>query len=340
MRIAALEASSPDAVFSFLDASVSPRGRDHWRWKYQLERSAEARAFYHLGSDGSVDGFIGLMPTRLCTQQSSVRAAWFVDWATVPGERSVGAGVGLLRHAQAQTEMLLTLQGSADTQKILPKLRWTEARTPSTWILRLSARAIADRGPVRRRPWLLAPALLAAGIARLRYRVGRPAEVAFRLREIDRFPASYDATWEERRQEFVPLMERTSAQLNFMCADYPGGGYSRFLVLEEERVAGHLILRCDSTGGLARGRIVDALWTRERPGMTDWLVSQACWLLQQRAVDFIDCTVSALDFERALRGRRFSRRAGVPIWYHRLPAGVPTPDQWFITYLDCDRAYR
>ncbi|MGH7894772.1 MAG: hypothetical protein ACREQL_08895, partial [Candidatus Binatia bacterium] len=283
----ALEPSSPEAVFDFLETNVSPRGRAHWQWKYRLDGSSPGRAFYHVASDGTVGGFVGLLPTTLHGGDGTARAAWFVDWATLPGEASVGAGVGLLRRAEAATDVLLTLQGSADTQKILPKLRWHSVDTPATWVLRLSARSVVERGPVRGRPWLRAPALVLGAIARLRYRIAKPAAAGCALAEVERFPASYDAVWTERRSAFAPLMERTSTQLNFMCADYPGGGYRRFLVLAGSEIVGHLVLRVDRKGTMVRGRIIDALWDRDRRGMIDWLVRTACWMLQECGVDYI-----------------------------------------------------
>jgi hypothetical protein len=340
VAIESLQASSPAAVFAFLDARLARRTRAHWTWKYRLDDPAGARAFYYIGADGTVGGFIGILPTTLHAPNAAVDAAWFVDWATGAGPASVGAGVALLRHAQARTTMLLTLVGSADTRQILPKLRWMSDDRPGLWILRLTARALAASGPVRRRPWLRLPVLAAAPLARLYFHVGDPGASPFRLQEVERFPADYDAVWAERRREFAPLMSRTSAQLNFMCAGFPEGGYTRFLLLEEGRVAGHLILREDPKDGLRRGRIVDALWPRHRTGAVEWLVRRACRRFQERGVDYIECTASAPDLERALRACRFSRRRAVPIWYHRLPSEVPTPETWFVTYLDCDRAYR
>jgi hypothetical protein len=361
--IATLEASSPDAVFAFLAERVSVRDRAHWTWKYRLDDpAAGARAFYHTAATGEVGGFIGLLPTTLHTRDAAAGAAWFVDWATGAGEGSVGAGVALLRHAERRTPILLTLVGSPDTRRILPRLRWRSTDRPGAWVLRLSARALAASGPVERRPWLRA----AAPLARLYFRARRPPAAPYALREVDRFPREYDAVWEERRAEFAPLMDRSSAALNFMCADYPGGGYRRFLIVEGERAVGHLVLREDTADGggadadgvreltpggapggpatarpaLARGRIVDALWVRGRPGMAEWLVRSACWAFQRAGIDYIECTASVPDLEAALAACRFSRRRPVPIWYHRVPDGVPGPETWFITYLDCDRAYR
>ncbi len=340
MPIATLESSSPPAVFEFLDTYVSARGSAHWRWKYQLDAGATPRAFYHALGDGTVTGFIGILPTTLHGRARSAAAAWFVDWATRPGEGSVGAGVALLRRAQAATEILLTLQGSPDTQAILPKLRWSMVERPALWILRTSARAIATRGPLRRHAWLRAAARpAAAALARTR-RVTRDRLSGFALEAVPRIPASYDAIWEARREEFAPLMERTSRQLNFMCADFPDGGYQCFLVRLEGAAAGHLVLRVDRKDDLVRGRIIDALWPRTHGGALEWLLGEACGILQDHGVDYIECTASAADVERALTARRFARLRPVPLWYHRLPDGTADADTWFVTYLDCDRAYR
>ena len=339
MSIAPWETSASAGVLGFLETTVSPRGVEHWQWKYQLDRGAPGRAFYHAAPDGTVGGFVGLLPTTLHTPTTTARAAWFVDWATLPGDASVGIGVGLLRRAEAATDVLLTLQGSADTRAILPKLRWHSVETPGTWARRLSARSLVERGPLRHGP-LRAPARVVGRIGAALSRIARPAEGESALEEVARFPQSYDAVWERRRLEFAPLMERSSAQLNFMCADFPGGGYRCFLIRERGAIAGHLVLRVDQKGDRVRGRIIDALWNRARPGMVDWLVHHASWLLQEYGVDYIECTASAPDLERALSAGRFRRRHAVPVWYHRLPVGVPTPDAWYITYLDCDRAYR
>src|SRR6185295_3832904 len=219
------------------------------------------------------------------------------------------------------------------------KLRWRSVDTPATWLRRVSARSMAERGPLRRRG-LRSGARLAGSVAASFSRLTPPPASEFALEEVSRFPASYDAVWDRRRGEFAPLMERSSTPLNFMCADYPGGGYRCFLVRDAADVAGHLVLRVDEKNGASRGRIIDALWERARPGLADWLVRQGSWLLQESGVDYIECTASVPDLEQALRACRFRRRHAVPVWYHRLPAGLPAPDAWFITYLDCDRAYR
>jgi len=334
MAIAPLAAELPVPVFEFLERKVSVRGATHWRWKY----GRPDRAFYHQSGDGGVAGFIGLMPTTLYDQGRVLRATWFCDWAT--GEGSVGVGLGLLRHAQKTTDLLLTLNGSLETRALLPKLRWQAIETAGVWVRPVSARALAARAAKRSHALLRRPAELALRLGERYFGVARPPAGAFTLEEVARFPESYDLVWQTRRDEFRPLMDRSSAQLNFMCVDFPEGGYRRFLLRDGGEVCGHLVLRTDLRRGQLRGRIIDLLWPRGRAGLPGWLVQEAAWLLRAAGADVLECTASVPDLERALAAARFVRRRPVVVWYNQLPEGVKPPDAWIMTFVDCDRGYR
>ncbi len=342
MAIQVFGPDAPDAVFAFLDETVSMRGRDHWRWKYRLGSADAGHAFYWQEPDGRIMGFIGMMRTALCAGPQCHPAAWFVDWHVVPGERGVGVGLGLLRKAEAAVGTLLTLQGSADTRKILPRLGWKQSLSPHTWVRPLSARFLGDWAARRAPSWLRGPvraaAALAGGYLECR-RPALPADVA--LVEVDRFGADYDDVWRARAAEFAPAMARDRTYLNYLCADYPGGGYRLRLVRCGREAAGHLIWRLDTDRrGFARGRIVDLLWPRSRPELAAQLVQSACWQLQEAGADYVECVLSVPDLAAAVRAGRFRCRGPVPLWYHRLPQDVDKPDRWYITFLDCDRAYR
>ena len=340
---------APEAVFAFLDDTVSRRGREHWCWKYRTkDASAPPSAFYWQEEDGSVLGFIGLMRTALQTSSGEHAAAWFVDWHVRPGAKGVGVGIGLLRKAEAAAGMLLTLQGSADTQKILPKLGWKQSFAPVTWLRPLSGRFLTA--------WI---AERAGGASSTKTRLGRtsgvvglfampylrcahpavPAGVA--LVNVDRVPGEYDRVWQARASELGAAMRRDSDYLNYLCADYPGRGYRIQLLRVGSDVCGHLITRvADDKSGLRRGRIVDLLWPASRPELAGWLVRTASADLQQSGADYVECLVSTPVLRAALAGSRFRARRPVPIWYHRMAAEVPHPDTWHISLLDCDRAYR
>src|SRR5262249_7901471 len=146
------------------------------------------------------------------------------------GEGSVGVGLGLLRHAQKTTDLLLTLNGSLETRALLPKLRWQAIETAGVWVRPVSARALAARAARRSHALLRRPAELALRLGERYFGVTRPPAGAFTLEEVARFPEAYDRVWQTRRDEFRPLMDRSSAQLNFMCVDFPEGGYRRFLL--------------------------------------------------------------------------------------------------------------
>jgi hypothetical protein len=284
------------------------------------------------------------MRTALQTPSGEHPAAWFVDWHVRPGAKGVGVGIGLLRKAEAAAGMLLTLQGSADTQKILPKLGWKQSFVPRTWLRPLSARFltawITQRG---RGGTILASALRPFGLLASAFlRCSRPSVPAdVTLVALDRFPSSYDAVAKARVHELGAAMRRDSDYLNYLCGDYPGRGYRLQLLRAGGDAVGHLITRLDADkNGLRRGRIVDLLVPRARPELPAWLVRTAAAELQRGGADYVECLASTPLLQGALESSRFRARRTVPIWYHRIAAEAPHPDTWHISLLDCDRAYR
>ena len=342
MPIRALDTGNCEPALAFLGRLASARSRAHWEWKYRIGRDGGPRAFYWEEPDGRVLGFIGMMRTTLHDGARQHPAAWFVDWHVAPGERSVGVGLGLLRKAEAEAGVLLTLQGSRDTRDILPRLGWKESTRPVTWVLPLSARFIADRLTPRAPALLRVPAAVAGVAGQVHFRVQRPeAPAGARLAEVERIPPEYDRVWNARAVEIAPAMARDSDYLNYLCADYPDGGYRVQLAYAGDEPIGHLIWRVDEDRrGLRRGRVVDVIWPRSEPGVGYWLMGSACWQMQEEKADYVECLLSHPDLEAMAKDLRFRYRRPVPIWYHRLPAEVPDPDHWYISLLDCDRAYR
>jgi hypothetical protein len=336
-----LAADAPESVFAFLDTTVGKRGAEHWRWKYRLGTAGPPPALYWEEDDGRVLGFIGMMHTHLESASGRIPAAWFVDWHVAPGTRSVGIGMGLLRKAEATAGVLLTLQGSADTREILPRLGWKRSDSPAVYVRPLSARYLA-RASSARLPEALGPvARVAAAAAGPALRCPEPAAPpGVSLVDVDRLPPEHDGVWRTRTAEFAPAMTRDSAYLNHLCADYPEGGYRMKLLREGDATVGHLVLRLDTDRqGSRRGRVVDWIWPRTRRKLGRWLARRACAELQRAGADYAEVVVSANDVREGLP-RLFQRRRSLPIWYHSLPAGAEHPDGWFITFLDCDRAYR
>lgn len=337
--ITALESPLPDDVLAFLDHTVSARGRRHWEWKYGGGSAAAPAAYCWRDAEGRVLGFIGLMRTAMLTASGAQPAAWFVDWYVAPGHP--GIGMGLLRKAEASAGLLLTLQGSADTRQILPRLGWRVSEAPVTWLRPLSARFLAAwlaaRLPAVLRPLarLLAPA---AALALCGTRPASPADVE--LVAVERLPPGYDAVGTARAAE-AHAMRRDSAYLNWFCADYPDGGYRLWLVRRAGADVGHLVTRCDrDRQQRRRGRIVDVAWPWADTALGEWLIGRAVTLLRDEGADYVECLASAPALTDVMRRQNFRRRAAVPLWYHRVPAGLAAPETWHLTLLDCDRAYR
>ena len=337
--ITALDQPIPADVLAFLDQTVSSRGARHWQWKYGRGSAEAPAAFYWRDGDGRVLGFIGLMRTALRTASGASPAAWFVDWYVAPGQP--GIGMGLLRKAEASAGILLTLQGSADTRQILPRLGWKESQTPVTWSRPLSPRFVGE-WLARQAPAALAPlARLAGPLAALALRPRRaPRPAGCELVAVDRLPASYDAVGDTRAAE-ATAMRRDSDYLNWFCADYPDGGYRLWLVRRDGADVGHLVTRCAADRQQRRrGRIVDVAWPWADAALGAWLLGEAVDALRREGADYVECLASTAPLTDVLAAAGFRRRAAVPLWYHRPPSGLPEPDRWHITLLDCDRAYR
>jgi hypothetical protein len=337
--ITALQHPIPADVLAFLDQTVSARGARHWQWKYGSGTAQAPAAFYWRDSAGRVLGFIGLMRTALLSAAGAQPAAWFVDWCVAPGQP--GIGMGLLRKAEASAGMLLTLQGSADTRQILPRLGWKESAAPITWLRPLSRRFVGD-WLARQAPAGLGPlARLTAPLAMVALRPRRAAQPeGSELVSVERLPASYDSVGNGHAAEVV-AMRRDSAYLNWLCTDYPDGGYRLWLARRHGAAVGHLVTRCDpDRQQRQRGRIVDAAWPWSDAALGAWLVGEAVAALRAEGADYVECLASTDALTEALHQTGFRRRTAVPLWYHRLPAGAPAPERWHITLLDCDRAYR
>lgn len=337
--ITALAQPIPADVLAFLDQTVSPRGADHWQWKYGRGSTDSPAAFYWRAGDGRVLGFIGLMRTALLTTDGAHPAAWFVDWYVAPGQP--GIGMGLLRKAEASAGILLTLQGSTDTRQILPRLGWKESTAPVTWLRPLSPRFTGEY-LARRAPAALAPlARLAGPLATRALRPPRaPRPAGCELVAVDRLPGSYDAVGNARAAE-ATAMRRDSDYLNWLCADYPDGGYRLWRLRRDGADVGHLVTRCAADRQQRRrGRIVDAAWPWADTGLGAWLIAEAVAALQAEGADYVECLASTAALTNVLESGGFRRRATVPLWYHRPPAGLPEPERWHLTLLDCDRAYR
>jgi len=330
----------PDAVLAFLDATISPRGPSHWCWKYAGASEAAPSAFYWEDDGGRILGFIGLMRTTLHTAASRYPAAWFVDWHVSPGTRS-GIGLGLLRKAEAEARILLTLQGTADTRSILLRLGWCESRRPTTWVRPLTGRFVGDILS-RHAPRGLRRIGAALGCAanRLFHVQERSAPTGCALVDVERFGPGHDEVWRTRSREFAPVMARDGSYLDHFCADYPDGSYCMRVAYDGNAAVGHLIWRIDNTRrGLRRGRIVDVVWPRDDRRIGDWLVRAACCQMQEAGADYVECVASVEDLTSIMRHLRFRPRQDVSLWYHQVPEEAP-PDTWYITLLDCDRAYR
>lgn len=92
-------------------------------WKYYDERfnRGRARGVAYV-PDGTVRGFIGLIPLRVRHGARLVDAAWSCDWSVDNPARAPGVGVLLLRAAAEAAGHLFGLNGNETTRALLPRI--------------------------------------------------------------------------------------------------------------------------------------------------------------------------------------------------------------------------
>lgn len=205
-------------------------------WKYFLPHPAwsEPRSFL-LQKDQEIVGHGGVWPIRLGLGSDGIEAIHLVDWAA--SSSVLGAGVHVLRSMSQMAPVMVTIGGSVDTRKILPKLGYR-----SGGALRRFVRVV--------RPFLQ---------LRTRTRQDWKAPVRFLRNSRDLFTPipGFPAHWTVERlaqfgEEMEPVLHapsplgeispvRTVAGLNHMLA-CPAAEFSGFAVRDHSVAIGYFIL--------------------------------------------------------------------------------------------------
>ena len=183
---------------------------------------------------GQIVAHGGVWPVRLVTPTTEVKAIHLIDWAA--SRSAVGAGVYLLRKMAGLADMLLTVGGSPDTRKLLPKLGYRGCGE-----LRQYARVI--------RPWLQfrttpeknwkTPAKFLRNSARALD--GLPsAPKGWQAAKVTSFTAEIEGRAMENRSSFTSP-SRTAAGLNHLL-NCPAARFSAFQVSDAQRLRGYFLL--------------------------------------------------------------------------------------------------
>jgi len=112
----------------------------YFAWRYVARGASETLVACNQGRCvGILDSFI--RPYWIAGRQEFVRET--CDWFCMPEYRSAGVGLHLMRRMMAKPQPILVIGGSADTRNLLPRLKWAKLSDLSSFILVVSARALA-----------------------------------------------------------------------------------------------------------------------------------------------------------------------------------------------------
>jgi GNAT superfamily N-acetyltransferase len=103
----------------------------------------------------------------------------------------------------------------------------------------------------------------------------KPLNEDIRASEISEFDDRADSFWNEVKDHYDFIVERTREHLNWNYCDPRGGNFIVMLAEEEERMLGYIVLRMDEGGVYPRGEIIDLLTVPGRQDVVGTLVAEA-----------------------------------------------------------------
>lgn len=168
----------------------------------------------------------GVWPFRLRVDGSDVQAIHLIDWAG--SAAFLGAGVHILRNIAVMCDVMVTVGGSQDTRKILPKLGYRHGGT-----LRRYVRVVRPWLQVRTRQshdWKSPLRFLRSSIALFKPLPEIPR--AWRVDKVAEFKAEIEPLLQPCRSSQPIPSARTAANLNYVLT-CPAAEFSAYVVSEE-----------------------------------------------------------------------------------------------------------
>jgi hypothetical protein len=205
-------------------------------WKYFSPHPAwsEPRSFL-LQKDQEILGHGGVWPIALGTGEEPTQAIHLVDWAASPA--ALGAGVHVLRSISQMADVMITIGGSPDTRKILPKLGYK-----SGGVLRRYARVVRPWLQMRtrtRQDWKMPLRFLRNASDVLRPLPRVPS--TWRIERVAHFGEEVELALRRKNTSGEIAPARTIAGLNHMLA-CPAAEFSGFVIRDSSRLVGYFIL--------------------------------------------------------------------------------------------------
>jgi hypothetical protein len=292
---------------------------DVLRWKYfSPHPDWNGPRSYVVKKEEAIVGHGGIWPVRLTGAGTEFKAIHLIDWAA--SRSATGVGVLLLRKIAGLADLLLTIGGSDETQRILPKLGYRQSGE-----LKMQVKVV--------RPWLQfrtaahpswkTPLRLARNTF-WSFSSLPPAAKGWHVSRIAHFDSSVETLLSGFEQKALCPV-RTIAGLNHILS-CPAATFAAFLLYEGSRLSGYFILSLVA----GQTRIADLRLISAEP--ESW--KAACVLAARTAAEMPEtCEIvagfSSPQVQYSFEQAGFRVRQTLPIFYYdprKILKHVPTFD--------------
>lgn len=144
--------------------------------------------------------------------------------------------------------------------------------------------------------------------------------------EINRFDDRAEAFWDEVRDHYDFIVERTREHLNWNYCDARGGDFTVKLAEEDGRMLGYIVMKMDDGGVYPRGGVIDLLTVPGRLDVADALLADATGVFDDNGINI--CSTRLLEghpYESVFRRHGFfgvRRRARVHYYCYEMDEDV------------------
>jgi hypothetical protein len=302
-----------------------PRSLDFTRWRY--EEPSFHRAFLAM-RDGECLAMESAFRHPYRVGDEIVEFLEVFDWFCLPELRNSGLGVRIMQRYMQEPNPLLLIGGTADTQGLLPRLKWQIAGRSTRWMLpigiertaeALTRRARLPRGVAR----AAAPLVRRVAGWRPRRRFappgGRVVPVALpgeELLRLQRRPSAYGT---------VPLW--TPELLRWLLAGFGGiGRHIPFYFVRDGALQGFALLRICPTEAGCDGEVIDLFAPDRDADLYAWMLSELVVVSDGFGAANVSARTTCPAVQAALRRLKFLELPSDPIqiWWPG-HAGLPEP---------------
>lgn len=314
---------------------------DLWKWKfisekysgyYYIEKEEQSNNEEELHKE-EVTSFMGLMHFYFKADNQTVRYSWIVDW--VASENSVGEGVSLLKYAQKENTVLC-LQGSKFTREILTTLRWKEYILNGTQILPNTINFISIMMLcIYNKKFSF---LFSAGKFFLSNHLTKTKSISkYIYNKVDYFTHSEIDDIALNNGSSHCLL-RNCEYLNFRFSDFPELVFSKYLIKYTGSIIGYIVVTVVSDhNGMKNIRLVDLNFLREYV-CKDLIQSITSFIKKNFFGDYLSVFITDKIIKDYFTSLGFKAIGHTRVWIP--PKLNLKPQDWYMTFIDCDRAWR